>query len=131
MRWTVPAIFTVACVAHASPLNVTIDPGHGGHDHGASRQGVYESDITLAVAKRLTELLRKDKRFTTQLSRDNDQTVTLYRRAVNAKTRKSDVFLSIHVNSNPDTRARGAEFYFQNQLPPDEESMFLAHKENT
>jgi N-acetylmuramoyl-L-alanine amidase len=48
-----------------------------------------------------------------------------------AKTKKADLFLSIHVNSNPDSKAHGAEFYFQNQLPPDEESMFLAHRENS
>jgi N-acetylmuramoyl-L-alanine amidase len=52
-------------------------------------------------------------------------------RAKLAKTKKADLFVSIHVNSNPDNKAHGAEFYFQNQLPPDEESMLLAHQENS
>jgi N-acetylmuramoyl-L-alanine amidase len=130
-NWILPAFLICALPAAAAPLAVMIDPGHGGRDHGAARRGVYESDITLAVARRLVDLLNKDNRFTPQLSREADTSVTLYRRAVTAKTKKADVFLSIHVNSNPDVKAKGAEFYFQNQLPPDEESMFLAHKENT
>jgi N-acetylmuramoyl-L-alanine amidase len=41
-----------------------------------------------------------------------------------------DVFLSIHVNSSEDPRARGQEIYFQNQLPSDQESLFLASRES-
>ena len=43
---------------------------------------------------------------------------------------KADLFLSIHANASTDTRAQGVEFYFQNQLPADEESSFLASREN-
>lgn len=117
-------------LAHAAaPLTVIVDAGHGGHDHGTVRSGVMESDITLAVSRELHALLKKDKRFQVSLTREGDASVTLSRRARMAKEKKADIFLSIHVNSSPDPRARGAEFYFQNQLPPDEESMFLAHQE--
>lgn len=116
-------------MAFAAPLTVMIDAGHGGYDHGTVRAGVMESNITLAVSRELQALLKKDKRFQVTLTRDTDSGVTLSRRAKMAKEKKADIFLSIHVNSSPDQRARGAEFYFQNQLPPDEESMFLAHQE--
>ncbi len=116
--------------ASASPLVVMIDPGHGGRDHGTVRRGVNEADITLAVSQRLREKLKKDKRFQTQITRVEDISLSLFARARMAKAKKADVFLSIHVNSSPDAKAKGAEFYFQNQLPPDQESMFLAHKEN-
>lgn len=43
---------------------------------------------------------------------------------------KGDLFISIHLNSALDLRAQGGEFYFQNQLPPEEESLFLANLEN-
>jgi N-acetylmuramoyl-L-alanine amidase len=115
---------------HAASLTIMIDPGHGGKDKGTMKNGVFESNITLAVSRALVGLLKKDQRFHVLLSREEDTTVSLYRRAQMAKTNRADIFLSIHVNSSPDLRAKGAEFYFQNQLAPDQESMFLAHKEN-
>ncbi len=112
-------------------MTVMVDPGHGGVDDGAVRQGRKESEITLNVAKKLHSLLAKDRAFKPLLTRDSDRSVSLSERARLAHERKADVFVSIHVNSNPDAKAHGAEFYFQNQLPPDEESMMLAHRENS
>lgn len=120
----------VSIAAQAAPLTVMIDAGHGGKDHGTTRAQVRESDITLSVAKRLHDLLAKDKNFRPRLTRDSDRRLSLAERSRLAKESKADVFISVHVNSNPEPRAKGAEFYFQNQLPPDEESMYLAHKEN-
>jgi len=117
-------------LAHGSPLRVLIDPGHGGRDHGTEKNGVTESSLVLNIAKQLDQRLSQDKRFRPYLTRSNDQLISLSNRARMAKDLKADVFLSIHINSSPDARAKGAEFYFQNQLPPDEESMLLAHMEN-
>ena len=39
---------------------VVIDAGHGGHDPGATNGKIYEKNITLSVAKRLGELIRKN-----------------------------------------------------------------------
>jgi N-acetylmuramoyl-L-alanine amidase len=36
----------------------------------------------------------------------------------------------VHLNTNSDTRAHGEEFYFQNQLPVDEDLLYLASREN-
>lgn len=107
-----------------------VDPGHGGTDGGATRGKVREADVALAVSKRVAELLDKDKRFKVTLTRKEDETVPLSRRSGLAKKVNGDLFISIHLNSAIDTRAKGAEFYFQNQLPPEEESLFLANKEN-
>ena len=38
---------------------VILDAGHGGHDGGASRNGVYEKNITLSVAKLLRSKIKK------------------------------------------------------------------------
>ena len=111
-------------------MTVIIDPGHGGKDRGTNRKNIFESEITLKVAQALHDLLKKDKRFRPVLSRTDQHGVSLNDRARVAKNQKADLLLSIHVNSSPDSKARGAEFYFQNQLQPDEESMFLAHQEN-
>lgn len=117
--------------ALAAPMTVIVDPGHGGVDDGAVRDHHKEADITLNVAKKVFELLRKDRSFKPVLTRDSDRGVSLNERARLSREHKADVFISIHVNSSPDTKAHGAEFYFQNQLPPDEESMLLAHRENS
>lgn len=111
-------------------LHVVIDPGHGGKDHGAVHQKVLESEITLQVAQLLKEELSKDKRFSVSLTREGDASLSLKDRAQIAHQKGGQILISIHVNSSTDRRARGGEIYFQNQLPPDEESMFLADKEN-
>ena len=123
-------LLSLGATAHAAPLTVWIDPGHGGRDHGAVQGDVHECDINLAVSNKLQALLERDRRFQVQMTRTQDVFVSLPDRARMAKSGADDLFLSIHVNSSTDRQARGAEFYFQNQLPPDEESMFMAHQEN-
>jgi N-acetylmuramoyl-L-alanine amidase len=125
------ALISAFVAAPAYGLTVVVDPGHGGRDDGAVREGLNEAAITLEVGKQLFALLKKDSRFKAYITRDENVFVSLPARAELAKTKKADVFISIHVNSSPDPKAHGAEFYFQNQLPPDEESMALAHKENS
>lgn len=138
MRLRLLLLFSLPMLSHAAtPLAVMLDPGHGGRDRGACRAQVQESEITLKVALKLKEKLQRDKRFKVFMTRQTDEKVTLSGRtqralqALDEKARaQGAIFLSVHVNSSPDAHARGAEFYFQNQLPPDEDSMYLAHQEN-
>lgn len=115
----------------AMGLTVMIDAGHGGRDRGTERSGLSESAINLKVSQLLYERLKKDRRFKPHLTRQNDASISLAQRALAAKAKGADVLVSVHVNSSPDPRAKGAEFYFQNQLASMEESMFLAHQEAT
>jgi N-acetylmuramoyl-L-alanine amidase len=114
--------------AHA--LHVILDPGHGGTDRGATRGTISESQITLTVSELVANELKKDGRFKVTLTRTNNTYVSLEERASIANT-QGDLFLSIHVNSSSDPKARGHEIYFQNQLPPDQESLYLASRENS
>ena len=107
-----------------------IDPGHGGIDTGAVYGSARESEIALKVAQQLQKRLAADSRFEPMMTRERDLALSLPERVKKADQAKADLFLSIHANSSPDQRARGVEFYFQNQLPPDEESLFLAASEN-
>lgn len=116
--------------ASPPPISVLIDPGHGGRDHGTEKNGQTEAQITLTVAHRLYDLLHRDSRFKPSLTRETAQGISLSERARLTLEKQADLFLSIHVNSSPNPHAKGAEFYFQNQLPPDEEAMLLAHQEN-
>lgn len=123
------ALCFVASSAQAT-LHIVLDPGHGGVDTGATRGAIRESHLALDVAKRLAERLRKAGQFTVTLTRESDITLTLPERAAIAKRVGADLFLSIHANASEDPRAHGVEFWFQNQLPADEESLFLVSREN-
>jgi N-acetylmuramoyl-L-alanine amidase len=114
----------------ASRLHVLIDPGHGGADSGATRGKIKESQIALQVSEKLRELLAADLQFQVSLTRTSDRFLTLKDRVEQIEETKADLFLSIHANSSSDRRARGVEFYFQNHLPPDEETLYLAATEN-
>jgi len=114
----------------ALPLKVVIDPGHGGSDAGAVYGSAKEAEISLKVAQHLKKILESSKAFSAVLTRTSDQNLSLQDRVQLAEKEKADLFLSIHANASTDQRARGVEFYFQNHLPADEESLYLANLEN-
>jgi N-acetylmuramoyl-L-alanine amidase len=114
----------------AFALHVVIDAGHGGVDTGATHNEKKESEIVLAVTQKLAEVLKEDDRFTVTLTREKENFLSLEERTEIANKSKADVFLSIHVNWSEDKSVKGKEIYFQNQLPPDEESLYLASREN-
>jgi N-acetylmuramoyl-L-alanine amidase len=126
-------VFTLIALAYSSvclSFHVVIDAGHGGSDRGAAHNGAIESEIALSIAKKVREELTRNKNIVSSLTREKNEFLTLERRAEMANERKASLYLSIHCNSSPDRNARGKEIYFQNQLPPDEESLFLANLEN-
>jgi N-acetylmuramoyl-L-alanine amidase len=108
---------------------IVLDAGHGGLDTGASNGQAMESDIALRIAKLVSAQLTKSG-YKIIMTRTKDEAVSLERRAAIANESEGDLFVSIHLNSSTDTRAQGKEFYFQNQLAVDEESLFLANREN-
>lgn len=124
------SIFFASNESLGLPLQLTIDPGHGGSDAGAVRGKAREADIALHVAEHLRQLLNHDENFHAELTRTSDESLSLNERVAIADKQKSDLFLSIHANAASDRRARGVEFYFQNHLPPDEETLYLAASEN-
>ena len=107
-----------------------IDPGHGGRDRGAMVKGTEEADLVLKVAFYLFQSLKKDKGFEPILTRSKNEFLSLKERTQLAIREKGDVFLSLHANTSKDHKRKGGEIYFQNHLPPEEESMFLAQMEN-
>lgn len=123
-------LFFASLNLHASPLKVVIDPGHGGTDAGAVVGDTKESDITLDISKKIFSYLKKDADFQPILTRNSDEVIHLSERSKIAKKTKADLFISIHANSSTDLSAKGAEIYFQSQMPPDEETLFLANREN-
>lgn len=77
---------------------VVLDPGHGGHDAGATSPYAREKDCNLAVAKRLRAKLLK-LGFKVVMTRDGDYFLTLQQRVAIANKTPDSIFVSIHHNS--------------------------------
>jgi N-acetylmuramoyl-L-alanine amidase len=109
---------------------IVIDPGHGGRDPGAHGvRGTEEKDITLKVALKLRELLKRDPGVRVLMTRDRDVFVELEDRARFANGNEADLFVSIHVNSHPQRSVRGIEIYHFGEAK-DQRALELAAREN-
>jgi N-acetylmuramoyl-L-alanine amidase len=97
---------TAAETGAARPL-VVIDPGHGGVDPGAGRDGVAEKDVTLAFARALRDALVATGKFEVALTRDEDVFLALGDRVAFAQALGAAAFISIHANAVEDPGARG------------------------
>lgn len=93
---------------------IVIDPGHGGHDPGATANGLREKDINLKVALKLKSLLEKDPRFKVYLTREDDRFIPLYDRTLIALEKKADLFISIHTNASENPNLSGTYIYTLN-----------------
>ena len=91
---------------------VVIDAGHGGHDPGAVYGKIREKDITLDVAVRLGEKIRKAyPEVKVIYTRNRDVYIPLHERGKKANRNHADLFISIHVNSARNNSARGTETF--------------------
>jgi len=109
---------------------IVIDPGHGGIDPGALGSNAKEKAVTLAVAKQLRQQLLATGRFRVVLTRDKDVFVPLRDRFKIARDKNADLFISLHADSNPSGKARGASVYTLSDKASDAEAEALAAKEN-
>ncbi|WP_330926752.1 N-acetylmuramoyl-L-alanine amidase [Candidatus Sororendozoicomonas aggregata] len=112
---------------------VAIDAGHGGEDPGAiAHGGGYEKHITLAIARYLAELLKKEPGFKPVMIRDGDYYVELRERTHIAREHNADLFVSIHADGFKDFRASGASVYALSRGgATSETARWLAQKENS
>ncbi len=91
---------------------IVIDAGHGGKDPGAISLGLREKDVTLAVAKKLGELIKEaHPEIKVYYTRLTDNFIELNERSNIANRNKADLFISIHVNHSSNTSAHGSETY--------------------
>lgn len=93
-------------------LRVSIDPAHGGTDHGYHGvAGLREKDMNLALGKGLAELLAGHG-VLVRLLREKDVSLPLYERTESACAWEPDIHLCLHHNWNTSPKARGAVAYF-------------------
>ena len=109
---------------------VMIDPGHGGYDPGTeSSAGVMEKDLALQIATRLRTALEA-RGIRAELTRSTDVFISLAERTRIANSAGADLFVSVHLNSSPNTDTTGIEVYYLNNTT-DRATIRLARMENS
>ncbi|WP_193173003.1 N-acetylmuramoyl-L-alanine amidase [Nisaea nitritireducens] len=110
---------------------VAIDAGHGGVDPGAiGVSGVYEKQIVLNAARVLKSELERTGRYKVLLTRDRDVFLRLRERIAVARGAGADLFVSLHADSIPNRKLRGASVYTLSEKASDKEANLLAENEN-
>lgn len=108
---------------------IYLDPGHGGVDGGAEHGDAVEKEIALEVAKKLKDYLQQQGALVL-MTRETDQdladegtkglsqrkVIDLKRRANLINESKADLFISIHLNSIPSHRWRGAQTFYSTRF---------------
>ncbi len=142
--------FVIPWPTHAAePIRVTIDPGHGGSEIGASytfSSGIVlrEKALNLRVALRLRDLLRQAG-YEVTVTRTSDSLVNkdqrdltgngkvnladdLQARVDKANRAGSDLFISVHFNGAADPELHGTYTFWNPDRPFSERSKVLAEQ---
>ncbi len=89
---------------------IVIDPGHGGEDTGAVKNGAVEKDVVLAFAKVLRDKIVSTGRYRVLMTRDTDRFIPLDERREFGERNKAALFIAVHADYAT-TKARGATIY--------------------
>lgn len=131
-RWDLPEPAKVAPAREErpdwAPLIIVLDPGHGGIDPGAERDGTQEKALMLTFARELRDALRRTGSFEVILTRDEDVFVSLERRVSIAHEQAADAFISLHADALQQGHATGATIYTLSEEASDAASAKLAER---
>lgn len=89
---------------------IVLDPGHGGMDSGAVRNGTIEKDVVLAFSLVLRDRLLATGRYNVLMTRDTDKFIPLDERRDFGERNNAGLFMAIHADS-AGSRAQGATVY--------------------
>jgi N-acetylmuramoyl-L-alanine amidase len=107
-----PAVPPEVLAQRAFKPVIVIDPGHGGHDSGAMKNGAVEKDITLAFSKLLAKKLNATGRFKVMLTREDDVFIPLGDRVAFGEKNKANLFIAVHCDyADTGSAASGATIY--------------------
>ena len=91
---------------------IVIDPGHGGRDYGAiGEHGSIEKEVSLDVALKLRNELKRNTEYKVILTRDEDVFVSLMDRVKLAQTNRAHLLISLHADALHDRSIHGACVY--------------------
>lgn len=111
---------------------IAIDAGHGGEDPGAiGRRGTREKDVMLAIAKKLENLIKKERGMRPVMIRKGDYFLSLKTRVKKARQQHADLFISIHADAFRNRHAKGSAVYvLSDKGASSDAARFLAESEN-
>ena len=109
---------------------VMIDPGHGGIDPGAVRDGVNEKDLMLTLGRGVAKALVRSGEAKAFLTRNDDSFVSLPARVSLAHEVGADLFISLHADALSTGQAEGATVYTLSDEASDAASAQLASQHN-
>lgn len=81
----------------AKPI-IVLDPGHGGHDSGAKKNGAVEKQVVLEFAHTLRKQLEASGRYKVLMTREKDEFVELAERRRFAERNNANLFIAIHAD---------------------------------
>jgi N-acetylmuramoyl-L-alanine amidase len=113
-------------------ITIVLDPGHGGEDPGAiGANGSREKDVTLAIGRKLRQVLEKQPNVRVVMTRDEDVFIPLAMRVGKARKVNADLFVSIHADAFIKPDARGSSvFALSEKGASSTAAKWLANKEN-
>ena len=125
--------YSTSALAQTAPYTVktvVIDAGHGGKDPGACGKISKEKDLTLSMALKAGSLIAGGCPDVKVIyTRKTDEFIELHKRAEIANKAKADLFISIHVNANPNPDATGTDSWTMG-LAKNEANLTVAKMEN-
>jgi N-acetylmuramoyl-L-alanine amidase len=110
---------------------VVIDAGHGGHDPGASGQGIKEKTLVLGLARALRDRLLAEGGIRVAMTRSDDRFLTLGERVDISRRLSADLLVSIHADSAGERDGvTGASIYTLSDSASSEAAARFAAREN-
>ncbi|MBR4328121.1 MAG: N-acetylmuramoyl-L-alanine amidase [Bacteroidales bacterium] len=127
-------LYSVDCAAQQDSAyqlrKVLIDAGHGGKDPGAIGKVSKEKNLTLAIAKKLGHYIDSlIPGVEVVYTRETDKFLSLKERAEMTNNIMPDVFISVHINSCKNSKAKGFSTYV-NGTGKDKDQIEVQKKEN-
>lgn len=113
--------------SYAGEKTIVIDLGHGGKDNGVEVDGFLEKDLIFEIAQKI-QALNVDSEIKIILTRESDDFVSLKDRVEYINSLNPDLVISLHINSDPNTRVNGFDLFVSPQNPRNKESEALAKK---
>ncbi|SNX54425.1 N-acetylmuramoyl-L-alanine amidase CwlD [Thermoanaerobacterium sp. RBIITD] len=98
---------------------IIIDAGHGGNDPGKpGKSGKDEDELNLAIATKLKDLIEESGGIVLMTREDDTLSDSnlmkdLKNRVYAGNDVKGDIFISIHLNSFPESQYKGAQVFYQ------------------
>ncbi len=105
-----PAVSPQVRAQNAFKPVIVLDPGHGGDDTGAQKNGTVEKNVVLAFSLKLRDKLNATGRYKVLMTRDSDVFVELNARREFAERNFASLFVAVHADY-AGSKARGATIY--------------------